>query len=140
MLKNNASSLCPCCSGMSYAACCQIFHEGTLPERAEQLMRARYSAYALNLPDYIMATTHPSNKQYSSDFLTWRKSLSEFSNNTLFEKLEIHHCTYNTVTFTAHLKQHGVDATFTEKSRFEKSGLQWLYVSGELARGRKPYL
>ena len=50
---------CPCLSGMSYDSCCEPLHRG---ERwaitAEQLMRSRYSAFALAEVDYLMAT-HP---------------------------------------------------------------------------------
>ncbi|MEZ5479856.1 MAG: YchJ family metal-binding protein, partial [Thiolinea sp.] len=45
---------CPCQSGLSYAECCQPFHEGRAQApTAEALMRSRYSAYALNLPAYL---------------------------------------------------------------------------------------
>lgn len=136
----DSKNLCPCCSDIEYDQCCKPFHEGRLPEKALQLMRSRYSAYALNLPDYIMATTHPSNQHYSKNKLTWRKNLAEFSKNTSFDKLEIHNYTDSTVTFTAHLTQNGKDATFTEKSLFEKIDQRWLYVSGKLVQGRKPNL
>lgn len=94
-------------------------------------MRSRYTAYALNLPDYIIATTHPSNPHYTTNTAAWKASLAQFSQNTLFQKLEILKHTPSTVTFTAHLLQNGRDATFTEKSYFEKIGPQWLYHHGE---------
>lgn len=51
---------CPCGSGLSYEACCQPFHLGKkLPESAEELLRSRYSAYALVIPEYIVDTNHP---------------------------------------------------------------------------------
>jgi len=52
---------CLCCSGKEYAACCQPLHEGALPADALALMRSRYNAYALQLPRYILQTTHPDN-------------------------------------------------------------------------------
>jgi SEC-C motif-containing protein len=115
-----------------YARCCGRFHKGELPGNALELMRSRYCAYALNLADYIMATTHPENPRYQADKPAWKKSLQQFSKNTLFDGLTILEFidgdTEAFVTFRAHLRQHGQDASFTEKSRFLKEGPRWLYA------------
>lgn len=48
---------CPCGKG-SYAECCEPLHLGTTKAlTAEQLMRSRYSAFALQQIDYIVQTT-----------------------------------------------------------------------------------
>lgn len=48
---------CPCRSNQSYAACCEPLHEGkSKPRTAEQLMRARYSAFAKQRTDYVKQT------------------------------------------------------------------------------------
>lgn len=48
---------CPCGKG-SYAECCEPLHLGTAKAlTAEQLMRSRYSAFALQQIDYIVQTT-----------------------------------------------------------------------------------
>lgn len=120
-------NLCPCHSGKSYSDCCEPLHKGTPAENALKLMRSRYSAYALNKPDYIIKTTHPSNHDLS------RESIIEFSQSTKFEQLVIHDFQESgneaTVTFTAYLSQDGHDATFTEKSYFKKVNGVWLYAS-----------
>lgn len=125
---------CPCGSKQDYEVCCKVFHQGKWPENALLLMRSRYSAYALNLPDYILETTHPENPQYSKNRSSWKQSISQFSLLTSFQKLEILGFEENgdeaTVTFTAHLVQAGRDATFTEKSYFEKVKGRWLYKRG----------
>mgnify|MGYP005749441789 FL=1 len=48
---------CPCGSNRAYDACCAPLHrsEAGAPT-AEALMRSRYSAYALGLADYLLAT------------------------------------------------------------------------------------
>lgn len=142
-MKDPANS-CPCCSGRAYDECCKLFHEGTMPENALQLMRSRYSAYVLNLPDYILASTHPASPQYSENKFSWKRRISQFSRNSSFEKLEIldfkENKTVATVTFTAHLSQDTRDATFTERSYFEKKGNQWLYRGGQLTQGHEPNL
>lgn len=53
-------SNCPCGSAAPIEACCGPFLEGSArPDTAEQLMRSRYSAYALEDFDYIRRTWHP---------------------------------------------------------------------------------
>lgn len=51
--------LCPCHSNKQYSDCCQIFHQNLdYPNNQETLMRSRYSAYALELFDYLIKTWH----------------------------------------------------------------------------------
>lgn len=51
-------------------------------------MRSRYSAFALKLADYIMATTYPENLDYTNDILEWENSILSFSNSASFIGLE----------------------------------------------------
>jgi len=54
---------CPCGTGDALADCCGPFIEGTArPERAEQLMRARYTAHTQSAMAYILATHHPATR------------------------------------------------------------------------------
>ncbi|HJO10693.1 MAG: YchJ family metal-binding protein [Gammaproteobacteria bacterium] len=52
---------CPCTSGKPYNACCGPFlNRSARPKTVKQLMRSRYSAFALGgLGDYLMETWHP---------------------------------------------------------------------------------
>ncbi len=97
-------------------------------------MRSRYSAYALDLPEYIIATTHRANPNYSKDTLSWKGSISKFSRDFSFQRLEIldfqEKPPFATVTFIAHIAKGSYDASFTEESSFEKVGSQWLYRDG----------
>lgn len=138
-------TLTPCpCSGLPYDACCKPYHEGKHPENALILMRSRFSAYALNLPEYIIKTTHPACPQYNLDKSSWANQISQFSQNTVFERLEVldfkEHGSLAIVTFVAHLSQHGENITFTERSYFEKLKDVWLYRHGQLQEGRAPNL
>lgn len=132
--------ICPCRSGNSYQECCEPYHEGTLPETAERLMRSRYSAYALDLPDYIIETTHPASPEYDEDIDAWREDLSNVSKNCDFRGLEVlevqegEHTAI--VTFVAHLFQGKNDQTFTERSFFVKAKNRWLYRFGQLESGK----
>ncbi len=129
---------CPCKSGKSYEECCKPFHQGKLPETALKLMRSRYAAYALCMPDYIIHTTHPESPEFRSDRVQWSKTISAFCANTEFKDLKILHSedgeSFATVTFYAHLIQNHKDASFTEKSYFEKVKGRWLYRRGRIAR------
>lgn len=131
--------ICPCCSGHEYEVCCALFHRGALPENALQLMRSRFSAYALNMPDYLIATTDPASPNYSENKFSWKRSLSHFSQNTEFQQLKIldfkESGLFATVVFVAVIAQGGSDATFTERSYFERSRGRWYYRNGEVARG-----
>ena len=54
---------CPCGTGLPYAGCCGRLHDGTATAgTAEQLMRSRYSAFAVGDPAYLLATWHPSTR------------------------------------------------------------------------------
>lgn len=129
---------CPCHSGFLYSACCQPYHEGVPPPNASALMRSRYSAFALNLPQYIIQTTHPKNPQYQNNTSKWTQELQTFSRQTEFIGLEILEIKENEpeayVTFHAKLKQMGKDASFTEKSRFAKENQHWYYLEGSILK------
>lgn len=139
---NETIQQCPCCSGEEYAKCCHPFHKGEPAKNALQLMRSRYAAYVLNLPDYIIATTHPASPQYMEDKLSWKRGISQFSTQTTFEKLEVSNFRENetlaTVTFTVHITQNERDNTFTETSYFEKIHGRWLYRNGLFTQGNAP--
>src|SRR5947209_133762 len=111
---------CPCHSGKPYQDCCRPCHTGELPKNALALMRSRYAAYALQLADYIMQTTHPDNSSYLSDKQLWKKEILSRYKKTDFYGLKIidfidgPHEAY--VIFTAYLKQGHHDVSFTERS------------------------
>lgn len=134
-MKNLNELKCPCGSGKKYLDCCGVFHEGLFPATALELMRSRYAAYAMGLPLYIIRTTHVENPHYKQDQELWSQEIRQFSDTTLFKKLEIvshvdgPHIAY--VTFVATMEQQGRPVKMREKSRFVKEQKQWFYHSGE---------
>ncbi|OQX37957.1 MAG: hypothetical protein B0D91_05565 [Oceanospirillales bacterium LUC14_002_19_P2] len=77
--------ICPCGTDTPYNNCCARFHRGDArPETAEQLMRSRYSAWALRLIDYIITTTWPRQQRYLQ-----RKALEDWADATEWCQLEI---------------------------------------------------
>ena len=136
-LKISANSLCPCGSSKKYKKCCKIFHNGSKPKTALELMKSRYCAYVIGDAKYIIKTTHPENIEYTQDTNTWMTSIKEFSQNSEFLGLSIldfkEDINVSFVTFNALIKQNAQDASFIEKSRFEKVDGMWLYHSGEIS-------
>ncbi|MBU1251928.1 MAG: YchJ family protein [Microcella pacifica] len=54
---------CPCLSGLPYDECCARLHRGDAQAAtAEQLMRSRFSAFAVGDADYLIASWHPSTR------------------------------------------------------------------------------
>ncbi|DAB39509.1 MAG: zinc chelation protein SecC [Sulfuricurvum sp. GWF2_44_89] len=129
-MKISSNALCPCHSGKKYKQCCQPYHRGILPSTAEKLMRSRYSAFALGLAEYIMATTHPNNSDYTEETERWRKSILNFSQTTRFLGLKIGEFSDGKeeafVRFEAILD----GGSLCEKSRFLNVEGKWLYESG----------
>jgi SEC-C motif-containing protein len=66
-------SECPCGSGRELSQCCQPIIDGERKaERAESLIRARYTAHTLGAMDFILATHHPSTRADIDEVATAR--------------------------------------------------------------------
>lgn len=75
---------CPCGHG-DYAKCCQPLHLGQAQAKtAAQLMRSRYSAFALAEIDYIVATTAQGQQQYLD-----QQAIAQWSKHNRWLSLEI---------------------------------------------------
>lgn len=98
-------------------------------------MRSRYSAYALGLVDYIIATTDPDGPRWESDQAAWRASIRDFAKSCEFRGVTIHEATHHeedgVVEFTAELWRDGENASFRERSTFVRRQGRWLYHSAE---------
>lgn len=127
---------CPCGSLKKYKKCCKQFHDKiSIPKYALELMKSRYSAYAVSNSNYIINTTHQNNPDYTTDTASWNEDILLFCKHTKFEKLEILDFiddeNESFVTFKATLIQDKKDVSFIEKSRFLKVNDKWFYVDGE---------
>lgn len=64
---------CPCGSGKSLPDCCQpIINGEEKAQRAESLIRARYTAHTLGAMEFILATHHPSTRNDIDEAATAR--------------------------------------------------------------------
>lgn len=73
-----ATEDCPCGSGLGYIKCCGKLHKDAnafADATAEQVVRARYSAYAKREVDFIVGSTHPLNKNFMSDVEHWKETI-----------------------------------------------------------------
>lgn len=121
-------NLCYCNSEKAFQDCCAPFIKGEKrATSAEALMRSRYSAYAAHQADYLIETTHVSQRDLhsKSDILLWATS-------NQWQKLEILNVTATTVEFKAYYldsnkKQH----IHHEFSTFVQENGIWYYVDGE---------
>lgn len=120
-----AELACPCGLGEQYDSCCGRYHEGTLAPTAEQLMRSRYSAFALGDADYLLGTWHPSARPRTLDLdpeTQWtRLAVLETDGGGLLD-------TTGTVSFRAVYVLDGKRHVMNETSRFVREGKRWLYV------------
>lgn len=98
-------------------------------------MKSRYVAYTLQLPKYIIQTTHKQNKDYLDDFTIWEQQILGFSQTCDFQELKIvdfiDDDLESYVTFRVQLVCENKDNSFTEKSKFLKIDDKWFYHSGE---------
>ena len=142
-MKFSPNDICPCGSLKKYKKCCKPFHDKiTFPKTALELMKSRFSAFAVLIADYIIFTTHENNSDYISDLKSWNQDIMNFSKNTRFERLEILDFiegeVESFVTFKATLFQDNTDISFIEKSRFLKVEGIWKYVDGQfIDEGKK---
>jgi SEC-C motif-containing protein len=119
---------CPCGSGLSYADCCGRLHDGTATAAtAEQLMRSRYSAFALGLPEYLRATWHPTTRPRDLDLdpgVHWTGlDILATSGGSLLDA-------EGTVEFRAHYVAAGAAGAQHERSRFVRDAGAWRYLDG----------
>mmetsp|Transcript_15960 Transcript_15960/g.24865 ORF Transcript_15960/g.24865 Transcript_15960/m.24865 type:complete len:253 (+) Transcript_15960:229-987(+) len=139
-IKDPAEVYCPCGSSKSYQDCCFKFHQKNKPPKdPEDLIKSRYSAYALGLPEYIIASTAKNSEEYQYDEATWKKEIRSFMDGYDFQRgVFIDRCKYfgpnvAYVEFKARMvSEGGQEAEFIENSRIEKKGNRWYYVKGTL--------
>ena len=118
---------CACSSGNPYAECCQAYHlKATYPQTPEQLMRSRYSAYALHLIDYLWDTTHPSKR-----YLYNKADIEKWAKDNHWLRLEIVGAKKDVVEFKAFYQQGLRDFVHHERSVFKKENGKWYYFSGD---------
>jgi SEC-C motif-containing protein len=125
---------CPCGSGIAFADCCDRFLTGKqVPETAEQLMRARYTAYTRGQVPFLMDTLHSTNRNEGDE-----ESAKRWAADSEWLGLEIVDTdggtaadSEGTVEFIARFRDKKGDLqTHHEVSTFVKEDGRWLFKEG----------
>lgn len=124
---------CPCSSGKDYAACCEpIVTQRTKAATAEQLMRSRYSAYALGVVDWIVDSQSPDGRRFVD-----RAATEQWSKRSTWHRLEILETkdggpddAEGFVDFKAHYTLGGEDIVHHEIASFRRIDGDWYFVDG----------
>jgi SEC-C motif-containing protein len=124
----NNSDLCFCGSEISFRDCCQKYiDDNQKPPTALALMKSRYSAYATHQADYLLNTTHSSQRKYYS-----KEEILHWATANEWQKLEIISATESTVEFKAYfLDKNKENQVHHEFSTFKKENGSWFYVDGK---------
>lgn len=122
------SRRCPCGSGLPLDDCCGRLHDGTATAAtAEQLMRSRYSAFALGEPGYLLETWHSRTRPRTLDLdpdVRWTGlEVLATTGGALLDA-------EGTVEFRAHHRAGGRIGAQHEHSRFAREDGRWRYLDG----------
>ena len=122
------SKKCYCGASKAFKECCEIYINGIQKApTAEALMRSRYAAYASHNADYLVATTHISQRKHHS-----KKDILDWTTANQWLRLEILKTTENTVEFKAYYQNSEQQQSYIhhEKSTFIFENESWFYVDG----------
>ena len=119
---------CPCGSGLTYAEDCGRLHDGAaVAATAEQLMRSRYSAFAVGDAGYLLTTWHPAARPTSlhlDGHVRWNGlDMLATAGGTRFS-LE------GAAEVCTHYLDTGRAGAQHEDSRFLRDGGQWRFLDG----------
>ncbi|GAA2360336.1 YchJ family protein [Saccharopolyspora halophila] len=125
----STSRNCPCGLGEPFAECCGPLHAGEKrAASAEQLMRSRYTAFAVGDAEYLLATWHPCTRPAELDLDDEQRwiglEILEHTGGGPFDDR-------GTVRFRAHYRLRGENHAVSEHSRFAREDGQWYYVDGD---------
>ena len=129
---------CPCGKGESLEVCCGPVLSGKRQaETAEELMRARYTAYATGDVDFIVES-HDADRKGEVD----RKNTEIWSKGSEWLGLEITSTEKGTpeddtgiVEFIARYKVKGTKIEHRERALFRKQNERWVFVDGIEIKG-----
>jgi SEC-C motif domain protein len=120
--------ICPCGSKKTYQECCEpIVSQKIKPSSAEQLMRSRYSAYAMGNGKYLVDTTFKESRIEEDAEL-----IVEHAKTIVWLKLEVVTSNHDSVEFKAYYNDKTKIHLHHETSSFILENGQWYYNKGVL--------
>lgn len=132
-----ATQNCPCTSGKTFEKCCQPILKGSQKAKtAEDLLRARYSAFVVGEIDFILASHHSETRSEVD-----RKEIEEWSRTATWKGLEVlqkeaggEKDTTGVLIFHAKYATDGEDQNHYERSVFEKENGEWKFHDAQPLR------
>lgn len=125
---------CPCGSEKTYDACCEPLILGNqAPETAEALMRARYSAYVMEQVQFVLDTTHPSQRdQYTENGIRrWSRNSEWIGLTILGTEAGTPEDDNGTVEFVAEYFAKGRRQRHHEIAEFRREEGIWYFYDGQ---------
>jgi SEC-C motif-containing protein len=134
----SVTNLCPCGSELDLVKCCLPILEGKkLASTAEELLRARYTAFTQGAVDFILSTHHSKTRHEVK-----REEIEDWSKNSEWLGLKIVQSDagkatddQGTIIFGAQYRADGKINDHWERSQFEKENGEWKFLD---AQGLKP--
>jgi len=133
---------CPCGSDLTYADCCEPIIKGERPAAtAEELMRARYTAYTQVEMDFLQASLHPDHQGDNDP-----DGSRDWAENSEWHSLEIVETRdggpdddNGKVEFMASYTHQEQQQIYHEVAEFERVEGQWYFKEG-VPGVRKPIM
>jgi len=132
-----SSKPCPCSSGKSYDECCAPYHERKVhAQEGEQLVRSRYSAFALGKTDYLYDTLHedhPDRRHAPDQILAALRAASasfKYMGLVIIEAEPRDRDGSCHVLYLARIFRKGTDVSFIELAEFLHDGIGVRYRNG----------
>ncbi len=132
-----SDALCPCGSGKLMSECCGPIIDGArLAETAEQLMRARYTAYAVDNIDFLYNSSGP---QVRAEFdaessRRWAEGAEWQGMDVLATEAGGPDDQEGVVEFIARYRVKTTDFEHHERSIFQRVEGEWKFIDGELVK------
>lgn len=138
-MKND--ELCPCASGKTFGQCCgPILNGEHKAETAVDLMRARYSAYAVGDVKFLFASSGPEVRAEFDE-----KTTRDWSKSAQWQGLDITATEKGgkddeegEVSFVAHYAANGQKCEHREHATFRKIDGEWRFIDGVI-ENNEPY-
>ncbi|OGV55932.1 MAG: hypothetical protein A2X49_08075 [Lentisphaerae bacterium GWF2_52_8] len=133
---------CPCGSGISLQECCQPLIKGERKARtALELLRSRYTAYAKAEVDYVLATTHPSQRNEGDE-----KTVRDWAKSATWHGLEIVEAdagnegdSEGKIEFIARYTEKNIPQEHHELALFKKEEGEWFFYDARILP-HKPFI
>lgn len=133
-MSDGFASRCPCGTGEAYAACCGPLHaDERRAATAQELMRARYSAFVVGDAGYLLRTWHPRSRPDALELEDTQLADTEWRGlDVLRSEAGGVEDDEGVIEFVARWARGGRQGRLHEVSRFRRRAGRWLYLDGDV--------